>query len=169
MIRQLTIACVFLAVATAPLKADVIYTFVGTDANFGPPLTVGFQLSVPTFVNPPLDSGQFGTFGCGQLTSTTNLFCAGNITNTVQLGNQDNFSDFRPPNSAIVAVIDSNNALADFTFPAGALGSVGVYTANGTLLDTGTLTVTQTPEPSTLVLLLTGLGLCSYCRLKQSF
>ena len=47
-------------------------------------------------------------------------------------------------------MIDINNAIAFFTFPAGALGSVGVYTANETLLDTGTLTVTQTPEPSTL-------------------
>jgi len=47
------------------------------------------------------------------------------------LSNQDNFGKCRPPNSAIVFVVDENNVGANFTFPAGALGSVGVCTANG--------------------------------------
>ena len=65
-----------------------------------------------------------------------------------QMGVRESWTVAKGRPDMIVAVIDSNNALADFTFPAGALGSVGVYTANGTLLDTGTLTVTSNTSVS---------------------
>src|SRR5262249_36829542 len=127
--------------------ASVIYNFVGTEANSTPTVSLSFQLTVPTFVNPPLD-GPPVVFACSQLDSQMNLLCPG-VGNTVQFSNNSS----QAPNSAIVFLIDGANAGDAWFFPAGALGSVGVYTASGNRLNTGTLTVSQTPEPSTLLLI----------------
>ncbi len=73
MIRKQTIgALVALALTAGFAQASVIYTFDGTSFT-GRSAHVGFQLTVPTFINPPVNSATF--FTCGQLDySVTNCF-----------------------------------------------------------------------------------------------
>src|ERR1039457_1507918 len=152
-IRTFTKTVVVLTLTTASIQAGVIYNLAGTVGPINQ--QVAFQLTTPDFANPPVHysgPGEIGVsiivdFACSQLDSSTNLYCIGNAPNTVQFSNQTGTGC--GSSSAIVMVIAGNDVGGyDFCFPAGALGSPGVYSASGAFADSATLTVTATPDPT---------------------
>ena len=132
--------------AAASIHANVIYTFVGTGESGPEP--VAFQLTVPDFVHPP-NSGSFVEFTCAQLDSSTNCDPSGIETFSYQ-SVMEGFS-------AQLTFEATNDTEYGFFFPTGAFGTPGVYSAEtGLNFNSGTLTVTQTPEPHTILLILIG-------------
>jgi hypothetical protein len=170
--KPLTLAkvMVVLTLFSASVQAEVVYDFVGTgtalppdqDPPSGLPAEqVAFQLTVPNFLNPPLTSPPtsaiFVDFTCAQLDSSTN--CSSGI----------NFSN-QSVGGAFSAQLgfDTTYAAYAFFFPTGAFGTPGVYSSEfrpGTFDNAGTLTVTDTPEPATMVLVLGGICFCGLRRL----
>jgi hypothetical protein len=149
-------AVVIMMAATAGLQASVIYDFVGTGFDFEP---MAFQLTVPNFVDPP--SWQFVDFTCAQFDSSTN--CEGVETFSYQ--------DVQGALYGQLTFEPTNNAGYVFFFPYEAFGTTGVYTAadltGGNYFNSGTLTVTETPEPTTTLLALSGFVLWSLGRLPK--
>lgn len=148
----ITKAVILLILAAASGWAGVIYTFVGTGLGLEglPDEPVAFQLTVPSFIAVPGDTDV--TFSCAQLDSNTN--CAEQGT-----GFWDD-TDF--PYFAVVTFFASDLRDYPFFFPAGSFDAPGVYTVmeDYTTLDPGELTVTETPEPATLLPAMS--GLCLY-------
>jgi hypothetical protein len=145
---------VVLTLSAASIQASVIYNFVGTGLPSEP---VAFQLTVPDFVNPPLD-GAFVFFTCSQFDSSINC----NPLGVESFSNQSILGAF----SAQLTFDATNNTDYAFFFPTGAFGAPGVYNAEtGGNENPGTLTVTQTPEPTTILLVLSGFCLCGFRRL----
>ena len=68
--------------------------------------------------------------------------------------------EFNPGNNlfnSVLGVVDVNHIENFFVFPLGAFLSPGTYISTGPF-NSGTLTVVVTPEPSSIVLFLTGVG-----------
>jgi hypothetical protein len=158
--HTMTMALVVLMLTAASIQAGVIYDFVGTGSAtpFTPPEPVAFQLTVPDFVNPPLN-GPFVFFTCAQFDSSTNCAPSGEES----FSNQSALGAF----SAQLGFDATNGVEYDFFFPTGAFGAPGVYSAEngGPTFNLGTLTVTTTPEPTTMLLAVSGACLCGLLRL----
>jgi len=155
-----------LAVASSQAGTMVVYNFVGTGAPFAletgqtvPAEPVAFQLTVPDFLNPPLN-GAFGSFSCAQLDSSTN--CDSSNPTAILLGNSSLNGTF-----GTILFFDASNSYGYiFFFPSGALEAVGVYSAeSGDTFNSGTLTVSQTPEVNTILYALSGICICGLYRL----
>ena len=136
----------------ASARASVIYEFSGTGVSFGP-IAVAFRLTVPDFVNPPMD-GAYVYLSCGQLDSSTNCgsaFPGGGVV----FSNQSAAGQY----SAQLQFNASNFAGYGFSFPTGALGTPGTYTAHlfGPNSNPGVLNVRSdsvlVPEPGAVSLL----------------
>ena len=148
-------AVMLFVLSAASIHASVIYNFVGTGIDNEP---MAFQLTVPTFVSPPLN-GAFVGFTCGQMNSSTNC------DNSVPAGNSIFFARYNTPSpsSDYIQFDASNGSGYLIYFAINDFGATGVYTAPEAGLgvgNTGTLTVSQTPEPTTLLLCLG--GFCFY-------
>jgi hypothetical protein len=158
-------ALVVLALGAASVRASVIYSFLGT-GTFGTSVTTGmsittdpepvaFQLTTPSFLNPPGCTPVFCaplSFSCGQLDSNTNCLVWGD---SPSVGFFKRFND-------VILFSASNNVEYAFYFPLGALGAPGVYSPNVVgVFNAGTLTVavTEVPEPTTVLLALGGVCL----------
>ena len=139
--------------ASSCLQASVIYSFTGQDGNTSAMLPVAFQLTVPGFVDP-----YPGTIVRFTPDLSVNLFTGG----TPPVG----LNITSPSGGSIVQIflLDRNLVTDVWSFRSGALGAVGVYTADGVARNTGTLTVTQSPEPASVLLFLAGLSLCAFRR-----
>jgi len=136
-----------LFLAAAGMKASVIYSFSGTGASPSEP--VAFQLIEPTFLQVPLNGTPL-VFPCFLLTSSTN--CASTSPGIA-------FTDFNygsPSFQQIITFNASNGASYNFNFNSFIVSAVGVYTTNGNTPNVGTLTVSETPEPATVLLALGG-------------
>lgn len=139
------------------LHASTIYTFSGTGTalvtpNLNMPAEpVSFQLTSATFINPPLNGPDDLEFTCAQLDSGTNCGLA------IFFSNQ---SVSLPSYSADLQFDAADDTAYIFYFPSGAFDGPGVYAADngGPKFNLGTLTVTETPEPNTLLLALTGVA-----------
>ncbi len=59
------------------------------------------------------------------------------------------------------------NGFLLFYFAPGSFEGAGVYSSTGGAINTGTLTVTTTPEPGTVFLLALGIGVILIVRLKR--
>jgi len=132
-----------LVVTACAAQASVVYSFAGTGDAFStvPAEPEAFQLAVPKFLAPP-PNGSI-TFSCAQLDSSTNCNVASGPFAVY-------FSNF-PSNSLGAAdtleFVATNDIAYLFDFMNGAFGAPGVYVAlQG---NSGTLTVTETPEPVT--------------------
>jgi hypothetical protein len=166
----LTSAVVVLMLSAVSVQASAIYNFVGTglpNAGAGQPSEpVAFQLTVANFLNPPLD-GSFVIFTCAQLDSSTN--CDPQDVET--FSTQTSLGAF----SAQLTFDANNNVEYGFFFSTGAFGAPGVYSAETTGNDNpGVLSVTpttdsgaltQAPEPTTILLALSGFCFCRVRRL----
>ena len=152
----MTMAVVVLMLTAASIQAEVIYDFAGTGTAFTtfsgtifPAEPVAFQLTVPNFVNPAVGDPAV-EFTCAQLDSNTNCFIG---------------IFFSKGTSAFPAALQfdaADDVAYIFYFPTGAFGVPGTYSSEnlGPPSNLGTLTVTQTPEPATLLLVLGGACLC---------
>ena len=146
--------------ASVAHASSVTYSFVGIG---GATLTVpdepvAFELTVPAFIIPAI--GTHIDFTCAQMNSSTNCGLAPNP-----------YGAFFSSGSTL-QFDASNNVGYVFNFPTGAFGAVGTYSAipdpfPGAEQNTGTLTVTSTPEPTTLFLALSGIGLFSLRRSRS--
>jgi hypothetical protein len=156
-VSRLAATLLFLPVGI--LHASTIYTFSGTGTAFVttngtvPAEPLSFQLTAATFINPPLD-GPFSSdveFTCSQLDSSTN--CGLDIFFSNQSGSPSGYS-------ADLQFDAADDTAYIFYFPTGAFAAPGVYAADngGPKFNLGTLTVTETPEPNTLLLALTGVA-----------
>jgi hypothetical protein len=147
--------CVFAAflIAAAAHADSIVYVFVGIDNTGQGPEPEAFQLTVPDFINPPVD-GEGMDFTCNQLDSSINCSSPGVI-----------FSDQFGAFSAQVQ-FDAPIVGSIFTFPAGAFTTPGRYT-NEAGTNTGTLTVQETPEPGSLALTLCAVLLFLSMRVKR--
>ena len=148
---------VVLMLSAASIPASVIYSFVGT-GQFGalgqtPATPVAFQLTVPAFLKlPDCAPGECNplSFTCAQLDSYTNCF-QGDFPSVRLVAR---FSSY-----LLFAVSDTTSY--SFPFPLHAFQSPGVYNSDFSG-NVGTLTVTATaiPEPTTILLVLSGICLC---------
>jgi hypothetical protein len=128
---------------------EVIYTFVAADSSF-PGGLLAFQLAVPDFINPPaeiypiLGTEDFPT--CTQLVSSTN--CGKGVAFWISSGSDPDQLDFYANNSIIYG----------FGFLPGSFSTPGTQTC---CAGVASLTVASevVPEPSLLILLLTGFAL----------
>lgn len=161
----ISLIAVLMTIAVGRIDAGPItYTFVGTGAAFStttqtfPAEPVAFRLTFPTFVNPPLD-GPATSISCAQLDSNTN--CLGEVF----FSNQSVLGAFQ----AQLQFDASNNVTYLFFFPTGAFGSPGVYRSGGTNINIGTLTVTDTPEAGSPVLVESGLFLIGALVLRRLY
>ena len=149
---------VALTLSAASIPASVIYSFVGTGQFVGleqtPAEPVAFQLTVPAFLSVPgCNPGGCRplSFTCAQLDSNTNCLLQGD---SPSVGFFRRFND-------VVLFAASNTIQYDFYFPLHAFEGPGVYNPDFGL-NTGILTVTVTaiPEPTTILLVLSGICLC---------
>jgi PEP-CTERM motif len=144
--------------------AAIIYKFVGTGINgetvnstiqVSNPEPVAFQLTLPTFENPPNNTGM--DFLCSQLDSSQN--CGATGLPFVGFSTQNSFGAFSSQ-----LQFDASNGLAYFfLFPTGAFATLGTSVSEtgsglGIRNNSGTLTVSATPEPTTAGFLVLGSG-----------
>jgi hypothetical protein len=131
---------------TTTASADTVYTFSGTDSNGA----IGFQLSVPTFVNQLPGT----TFASGQFSSCTN--CSTGLLAAI----------FTPIPSTLT-FFDSMGGSGFFLFSTGAFNAPGTYNS---WVGKGTMVV-SVPEPVTLLMgflsLATILGVVAFRRKAQ--
>lgn len=152
-------AVVVLTLTAASIQAGVIYNFVGMGIFPGlPNEPVGFTLTVPNFVNPPM-GGLFAFPGCAQFDSSTNCDPAG-------------LQAFAHPIpdigfSAEIIFSATNRTQYSFFLPSAAFGAPGVYSADASAQNPGTLTVSSVPEPNSILLVLTGAWLCGFLRVRN--
>jgi hypothetical protein len=165
-LQTIPMAVALLMLPAASARADTIYNFAGTGTAFGPfpAEPVAFQLTVPNYINPPLESGVWVAFTCAQLDSSTNCGENGVWAPDAVFFSQDVAI---PAFSAIISFNAADDVGYVFDFPAGAFDSPGVYSAyaDAPWYSPGTLTVTTTPEPSTMLLVLSALSLFGLHRL----
>ena len=163
--RGIIKALVVVTLSAASCQAGILYSFVGTGlsiAGLGPE-PVAFQLSTLGFVNPSFGGG-FVLFACAQLDSSTN--CDPAPFAGINFSNQSVLGAF----SAQLTFDASNQAAYNFFFPTGAFGTPGVYNSDASNnRNPGTLTVTLTPEPASVLFALSGLCLCGLGRLRARF
>ena len=148
-----------LSLAVACGHAETIdYNFVGMGKAVDgvPAEPVAFHLTLPSFADPPMDSG-FIFFTCAQTDASTNCDTALMPNNAISFSNQSALGAF----SAQLTFAAADLVEYVFVFPTGAFGTPGVYTT-GSTFDPGTLTVTETPEPSTVLLALSGVCLSGF-------
>jgi hypothetical protein len=144
-------AVIVVMLSAASLQASVIYSFVGTglavDGYADQP--VAFQLTLPNFIPQP-GLGEGVSFTCSQLDSSTN--CGPFLTSGVEFYN----SQIANIQSDIAFDADDNVGYI-FYFQTGAFDTPGVYnTYTQSVFNPGVLTVTQTPEPASILLALSG-------------
>jgi hypothetical protein len=111
----------------------------------------------------------FVNFTCAQLTSSTNCDTAN--PDAVSFSNQSAGGAAAAGFSAQLGFGASNDVSYGFFFPADAFGTPGVYNADSNLgpftnLGTLTVTVVATPEPTSALLLLTGVCFLGLARLR---
>ncbi len=146
-IHPLAGAAIFSVLIFGSARADVTYKFSGSGQAFDifPVEPVAFQLTVPTFLVPPLNP-DYLIFGCNQLDSSSNC--------PVYAG----FSTWANPQSSLTSLVGvtifldiANRTYSigyTFSFPTGAFFAPGVYeTPISPNYNMGDLTVTETPEP----------------------
>lgn len=175
-------AVTLLMLTVISIQASVIYDFVGTGSPVTlpppggnlPPEPLAFRLTVPNFLNPPLNSGylfepgNYVFFTCNQLDSNTNCGPLGSSSGSgsVQFDNNNGGSPGTLGYSAVLGFAAANHVDYLFYFPTGAFGASGVHTSSSGNI--GTLTVTQTPEPVTLSTVLAGLLFLGAKRLRSN-
>jgi hypothetical protein len=134
----------------ASARASVIYEFSGTGIPFGP-IEIAFRLTVPDFIDPPMD-GPWVQVTCAEMDSSTNCLSepwgGAYFTNQSVLG----------PYSAQLEFNASNDAGYAFFFPTAAFSTPGFYTAflPAENFNPGELRVIEerdVPEPVSLSLL----------------
>jgi len=130
--------------AAPPAHANtLIYTFSGVNsAPGGDGLSVGFQYSSQGPVNG------LTQLLASQLSSCTNCFVSFTIPAV----------EFNPGGNLfnnVLGVVDVNQVENFFMFPSGAFLTAGTYTSSSPF-NSGALTVVVTPEPSSVILFLSG-------------
>lgn len=146
----LTIAGV-MSIGASSARADVIYTLTGsTNPAFGPVHSEDFQFTSTDFITSSVSlaaSDLNSCVACAPSGTAVQFFPYG----TVPVVAAVNYISFT----------DANGVVYGFFFDAGDFSTPGTYTASSFLpyivSNSGTLTVEQTPEPSTLLLL--GIGM----------
>jgi hypothetical protein len=136
---------VLMAFAAASLQGSTIYTFVGTGLP-STPLT--FQLTVPSAVNPQLDTG-FTFFSCSQL--ITNANCQSALTAPFGAVTFSNQSNSPAGFSAIITFATVDNGEFVFFFPTGAFSTPGVYSADERVVGGNPATLIVSPEPTSQI------------------
>jgi len=141
------ICLVLLSFSAAPAHADT-YTYIFSGVNsgeFGDGLSVSFQYSSQTPVNG------LTQLLASQLTSCTNCLMSSTVPAV----------EFNPGNTSlnnILGFVDINQTEYFYHFPTGAFLSPGTYVTTNTSPFPGTLSVIVTPEPSSIVLCLSGMS-----------
>jgi hypothetical protein len=151
--RFLMLAILALAAGlmTATARADVTYTFSGTnDGIGGDNASVSFQYTSASFVN------SFTSLFKSQLNSCTNCSGSGQIV-------------FFAPNTFVgdgLGFYDAAGGFGAYVFNLGAFSSPGTYHSGG-LFSTGTLTVSTVavPEPATLLLAMISFAVLGFAML----
>lgn len=138
-------------IGTRSARADVIYTLTGsTNPAFGPVHAESFQFTSPDFITSSV------TLSASDLNSCVSCALSGTA---VQFFPDGSVPVILPVD--YIAFTDANDVIYGFFFDAGDFSALGTYTASSFLpyivSNNGTLTVEQTPEPSSLPLL--GIGL----------
>jgi len=136
---------------TSSARADVIYTLTGsTNPAFGPVHSEDFQFTSPDFITSSVSltaSDLNSCVACAPSGTAVQFFPYGSVPVVVAV-------DY-------ISFTDANGVVYGFFFDAGDFSTPGTYTASSFLpyivSNSGTLTVEQTPEPSTLLLL--GIGM----------
>jgi hypothetical protein len=150
MYRLVTRAAFLSLLAVISLQATVIYNFSGTGQ---PSEYLSFSLAVPDFINPSVNSG-FLSLACAQLDSNSNCDCG--LPSAVFFSNTGS-NEY----SAQLTIDALNDTLYNFHFPTGAFATPGIYAADETgSQNPGTLEVTLSPEPSTILFVVSGSCLC---------
>ena len=155
----LSVICLLvLSLAVTPAHADTFtYTFSGVNsAPGGDGLSVGFEFSSQGPV-----SGLTQILA-SQLISCTNCFVSSTIPAV----------EFNPGGNLFnntLGVVDTNQIENFFVFPTGAFLAAGTYLSSSPF-NSGTLNVVVTPEPSSVILFLSGVGgiLASRRRLRMA-
>jgi hypothetical protein len=136
---------VLMAFAAVSLQGSIIYTFVGTGL---PSTPVTFQLTLPTFVDPQLNTG-FSFYACSQMVTTAN--CQTSLSapfGAVTFSNQSNSpSGF----SATITFSTVDNGEFVFFFPTGSFSTPGSYTADQRALVGNPATLSVSPEPTSQI------------------
>jgi hypothetical protein len=129
-------------------RADVIYTFLATDASF-PGGQLAFQLTVPDFIDAPIDTESL-FFSCAQLDSSTN--CGDTVAFWISSGSSSpDQLDFGADNSIDYA----------FGFPGGSFTTPGTQTCCGNV---ASLMVAAVPEPRADILLVMAVAMLGVLR-----
>jgi hypothetical protein len=154
-LQAMTKTVIVLTLTAASMQASVIYNFAGIGLPGTDNEPLAFHLTVPNFINP--GSGLV-SFTCAQADSNTN--CDPTVPALI-------FS-IASVNTGFTANLQfdaTNNTGYVFDFATGAFATPGVYTSQPGRTNTGMLTVTQTqtPEPTTLLLFAFG-GFCLLAR-----
>jgi hypothetical protein len=137
--------------------SSIFYIFGGTDTTGGTPEAEMFQLTVPDFISPPLNS--FGAdVGCAQLGLSSECVSPGLIFSQQSvLGAFSDQLQFNSPDAASV-----------YDFPTGAFTTPGTYFSQpGENQNIGSLTVTDGPEPNPMALTLCAVLLLFSLRVKK--
>lgn len=150
----LPVICVFVVAFSAAAHADTwTYTFSGTNsAPGGDGLSVAFQYSTTAQITS--DISLLST----QLISCTNCLVSSLVPAVV----------FEPSNvfGSSVQFNDLGNVGSEYMFSFGAFSKPGTYFSTSPF-NPGTLTVQVVPEPSSILLFLSGFGaLCGIARRK---
>jgi hypothetical protein len=171
---------VFLLIPFGYAKADTVYSFTGIGAPVASSNLsaepVAFQLTVPSPINPTAMNESFG-FTFAQLDSSTNI-------NPNPPSTPDAiyfyYNSAFPSDTDLLQLFASNGENYIFYFPSGAFDTDGIYQnftdpVNDPNANIGTLDVSEisnTPEPSTWMLLLCGMvslyGLTKWQAARQS-
>ena len=146
-LHTFAIAGALLAVTAASGRADVIYSFTGTGPAWlsFPTEPVAFQLTVPDFINLPVDTHLL-TFTCAQLDSETNCH---SVPYGVSFKNVSGIPDlnFVWGLASQIGFAAVDNVEYFFYFPIGAFDAPGVYNTDLFPISApGSLTVTVTPD-----------------------
>jgi len=147
-LHRLALSCLLVAIFSTAAHADTwIYDFSGTNSALGGNgLSVAFQYSTqgPITTNTSLLSSQ--------LISCTNCLVSSLVPAVV----------FQPSNvfGSSVQFNDLGNVANEYMFPLLAFSNPGTYISTSPF-NSGTLTVQVVPEPSSIILFLSGLGIVS--------
>ncbi len=143
-VRLLAICLFAIGFSATHARADVVYTFTGTNDTPGADgLTVGFTYTASDFLTAPAGT----ELNAGQLQSCLNC------------SSTDPVAVFQPNTSGIgdaIIFADINDEVSAFMFPLDSFGAAGTYTSILPFAS-GTLNVAVTvPEPSSVAMTLAG-------------
>ncbi len=143
-IRLLAICLLAIGFSATNARADVVYTFSGTNDTPGADgLAVGFTYTAPGFLTAPAGTA----LNAAQLQSCINC------------SSTDPVAVFQPNNGGIgdsIVFADINDQVSAYLFPLDSFGTPGTYTSI-LPFGSGTLNVEVTvPEPSSVAMTLAG-------------